>query len=502
MEEAEKQTLDGFLKWAAELGITDSPHPPSPDSHPPNSCLGYSLAVSHFPQSGGRGLGAVRDIRRGELVLKVPKSALLTRESLLKDKTLASALSNCSSLLSPTQMLAVCLLFEMGKGKSSSWYPYLVHIPRSYDLLATFSEFEKNALQVDDAIWTTEKATSKAKSEWREVTALMKDLNLKPQLLTFRAWVWASATISSRTMHLPWDGAGCLCPVGDLFNYAAPEEESNDLDDVESETHTPLEGISLSNGEGAHILDGEQMDAHSQRLTDGCFDEAVGAYCFYARRSYKMGEQVLLSYGTYTNLELLEHYGFVLDGNPNDKVFIPLEPDMYCLDSWPKDSMYIGQDGKPSFALLSALRLWAASPKQRKSLGYLAYSGSKLSVENEISILKWISKSCHTILDDLPTTVEEDALLLSTIDNIQIDHEALEWKEELRAFEGELCAFLECNSLREGKHGAEFLISEKTRRSLERWRLAVQWRFSYKKILVDCISYCNEIINSSSSQVF
>lgn len=46
------------------------------------------------------------------------------------------------------QILSVCLLYEMCKGKSSFWYPYLVHLPRDYDLLATFGEFEKQALQV------------------------------------------------------------------------------------------------------------------------------------------------------------------------------------------------------------------------------------------------------------------------------------------------------------------------------------------------------------------
>lgn len=46
------------------------------------------------------------------------------------------------------QILAVCLLYEMGKGKSSRWYPYFLHLPRSYDVMASFSECEKQALQV------------------------------------------------------------------------------------------------------------------------------------------------------------------------------------------------------------------------------------------------------------------------------------------------------------------------------------------------------------------
>lgn len=51
------------------------------------------------------------------------------------------------------QVLAVCLLYEMGKGKSSWWYPYLMHLPRSYDVLASFSEFEMQALQVQFLIF-------------------------------------------------------------------------------------------------------------------------------------------------------------------------------------------------------------------------------------------------------------------------------------------------------------------------------------------------------------
>jgi hypothetical protein len=136
------------------------------------------------------------------------------------------------------QILTVCLLYEVGKGKTSRWHPYLVHLPQSYDLLAMFGEFEKQALQVqflleilvylirldysilandvyqrlvctyvinnsswfcgyqvDEAMWVTEKAVQKAKSEWKEALALMEDLMFKPQLLSFKAWVWAAATV-------------------------------------------------------------------------------------------------------------------------------------------------------------------------------------------------------------------------------------------------------------------------------------------------------------------
>lgn len=73
-------------------------------------------------------------------------------------------------------------------------------------------------------------------------------------------------------MHISWDSAGCFCPVGDFFNYAAPEDEQ-----VLSED-----------------LTGADMAAKPLRLTDGVFEEECSAYCFYARTNYKKGDQVLV----------------------------------------------------------------------------------------------------------------------------------------------------------------------------------------------------------------
>ncbi|KAL5811919.1 hypothetical protein ACOSQ3_026869 [Xanthoceras sorbifolium] len=502
MEEEESKNLEKLVKWAANLGITDSSSSTTnqnPCLSSSSSCLSHTLSVSNFPENGGRGLSALRDLIIGDLILRVPKPALMTRQHLMEhDHKLFLALHNHPSL-SSTQVFSVCLLYEVGKGRSSWWYTYLVNLPRSYDVLSGFGEFEKQALQVDDAIWAAEKAVSKAELEWKEAKKLMEELKLKPQLVSFRAWIWASATVSSRTMHIEWDDAGCLCPVGDLFNYAAPGEEPKGFEDVKGLAD---DSRSLSKGDSVDILDSEKYSANLQRLTDGWFEEDVNSYCFYARENYKKGEQVLLSYGTYTNLELLEHYGFLLNENPNDKVFVSLEPNMYSSSSWPKDSQYIHQNGKPSFALLSALRLWATPPHQRRSVGYLAYSGCQLSADNEISVMKWISNKCHAILKNLPTSIDEDILLLSTINKIQ-DYSTLnELEKVLLAFGSEACTFLEASGLQSRKNGGELLVTRKTKLLIERWKLAVQWRLGYKRTLADCISYCDDISSSLSSKKF
>jgi len=94
-------------------------------------------------------------------------------------------------------------------------------------------------------------------------------------------------------LHVPWDAAGCLCPVGDLFNYDAPGEESSDIEDLEHLlSNSSIHDTNLLNGDKNIVVDAEQFDAHSQRLTDGGFEENVNAYCFYARAHYKKGDQV------------------------------------------------------------------------------------------------------------------------------------------------------------------------------------------------------------------
>lgn len=213
-------------------------------------------------------MAAARDLRKGDLILRVPAAALMTTESLAEeDESLSRALRNHTSL-SSTQKLGVALLNEVNKGKSSWWYTYLKQLPSSYDTLADFGHFEIQALQVDDAIWAAEKAVQKAKMELKEASVLMDEIKLRPQLMTLKAWLWASATISSRTMHIDWDTAGCLCPVGDFFNYAAPGEENSE--------------DQLYSGNGS-------------RLIDAGFEEDLTAYCFYARRNYRKGEQVFLA---------------------------------------------------------------------------------------------------------------------------------------------------------------------------------------------------------------
>lgn len=85
--------------------------------------------------------------------------------------------------------------------------------------------------------------------------------------------------------------------MGDLFNYAAPGEETVCSEEVDSWMSAPsFQVSSLSNGDCTQTLSMEQFDAHDQRLTDGGYQEDVASYCFYARQNYTKGEQVLQTF--------------------------------------------------------------------------------------------------------------------------------------------------------------------------------------------------------------
>lgn len=98
-------------------------------------------------------------------------------------------------------------------------------------------------------------------------------------------------------MHVSWDTAGCLCPVGDFFNYAPPDEDHHQLgESKDTDIDSFLHITSFDEGERADHSTKELVVAKTDRLTDAGYDEALASYCFYAKRNYESGDQVLIIY--------------------------------------------------------------------------------------------------------------------------------------------------------------------------------------------------------------
>jgi histone-lysine N-methyltransferase SETD3 len=69
---------------------------------------------------------------------------------------------------------------------------------------------------------TAQRAKERAQEQFRTVYPALRALDIPKRLRSIGGWIWAMATVGSRTVFVPFDAAGALCPLGDLFNYAPP----------------------------------------------------------------------------------------------------------------------------------------------------------------------------------------------------------------------------------------------------------------------------------------
>jgi hypothetical protein len=97
----------------------------------------------------------------------------------------------------------------------------------------------------------------------------------------------------------------------------------------------------------------------------------------------------------------------------------------------------------------------------------------------------------------MPSSIEDDTLLVNALDStISQDFITFTKIAKLMSSRDEVYTFLEAHNITDALSFSEMILSKKVRSSMERWKLAVLWRLRYKKVLVDCISYCNRVLDS------
>eukprot|EP00850_Spirogloea_muscicola_P019947 SM000203S06123 [mRNA] locus=s203:53194:56426:+ [translate_table: standard] len=381
------------------------------------------------------------------------------------------------------QVLVVHLLHELHKGRRSAWAPYLVTLPRVHTTLCTFSPADAAALQVPWAVDTAATAAAYARQDWLAARPVLQEAIGARQgvgkYLTLSAWLWAASTVLSRTLYVPWDEAGALCPVGDLFNYEPPGVLGGGCPPAVARggqwPGTEQAAVEGGNGVAEEEDKGWGLQL-SERLTDGAFEPAADAYCFYARRDYSEGEQVLICYGQYTNLELLEHYGFLLPDNLNDHIVlssVALEAESLP----PPPLLPLLTSGRPSFSLLAAMRsIVAQSTRGGNSrplpARHLAAAGLRISRDGDTKVYTWLRSTCAVLLSNIATTAIEDEVLLQ-----QLAHKRLSVSNSASS-SGKSC------------HVGDL-----------RLELAVRWRLGYKHLLSRAICYCNKRLVTLSQDI-
>ncbi|XP_010252799.1 PREDICTED: histone-lysine N-methyltransferase setd3 [Nelumbo nucifera] len=263
------ENASALQKWLSESGL------------PPQKMAIEKVDI------GERGLVALKNIRKGEKLLFIPPSLVITADSEWSCPEVGEVLKR--NFVPDWPLLATYLISEASIMKSSRWSNYISALPRQPYSLLYWTRSELDTYLVASQI------RERAIERITDVTGTYNDLRLRifskyphlfpEEVFNMETFKWSFGILFSRLVRLPsMDGRVALVPWADMLNH-----------NCEVETY----------------LD---------------YDKSSQGIVFTTDQPYQPGEQVFISYGKKSNGELLLSYGFVpREGtNPNDMVELPL----------------------------------------------------------------------------------------------------------------------------------------------------------------------------------
>lgn len=374
-----------------------------------------SVEVRGQPSSDGstahRGVYARMDgegVSRDEAVnlVTIPREAMIACE---RDEEKRPVVGGVSEEAAARDELALELLRSKFDAERN-FGPYIDSLPESYALLHSWSDAEARELQDSTATALArrrrlelEKAFERVKTEVIEITHCESEGDAYAQ------YRWACGTVSSRAVSVPFHGAGALCPVGDMFNYA-PHDPPSRIRVVGA----PTFGVRSADDDDDEAGTTAEAEEREPIPGDGTYDEATRTFSFRSsvqpagRRGCLPGEEIFVCYGEYSNLELLDFYGFVLEPDVNPQ-------DCYTLDVCVDDSMsmmplkvFVGGFDWNNLAEIRIRSALAKGRKNEKHLRDVARQGGALGAEEELAVFGAIRKAAGETLMSFPTTAKED----------------------------------------------------------------------------------------------
>ncbi|KAH7533519.1 ribulose-1,5 bisphosphate carboxylase/oxygenase large subunit N-methyltransferase, chloroplastic isoform X2 [Ziziphus jujuba] len=366
-ESAKNTTVTETIPWGCEI-----------DSLENASALQKWLSESGLPPQkmaiervdvGERGLVALKNVRKGEKLLFVPPSLVISATSEWNCAEAGEVLKQNS--VPDWPLLATYLISEASLLKSSRWFNYISALPRQpYSLLYWTREELDRYLEASQI---RERAIERVTN----VVGTYNDLRLRifskhpdlfpEEVFNLETFKWSFGILFSRLVRLPsMDGRFALVPWADMLNH-----------DCEVET----------------FLD---------------YDKSSQGVVFTTDRSYQPGEQVFISYGNKSNGELLLSYGFVpREGtNPSDSVELPLSLEKY--DKCYKEKLEALRKNGLSASQCFPVRI-TGWPQELMAYAYLVVSPPSMSRQFE-EMAAAASNKTSTKKDLRYPEIEEEAL--------------------------------------------------------------------------------------------
>ncbi|KZP34420.1 SET domain-containing protein [Athelia psychrophila] len=423
------------------------------------------MDVVTFPGQLGRGAIALKDIPEGYTLFTIPRSL-----------TLSARTSTLPNLLGPIKWrnyeldkgwagLILCMMWEEAQGASSKWYPYLSELPTEFDTPMFWKADELEELRgtsVVDKIGREEAERDYYKKLLPAIHSRQDifSTNVIPEFYSLERYHIQGSRILSRSFQVEqWEGEG-----GDKDENAAADTSAEsysmdvadtsigsgngmDVDEDEgpapaAETHHPeQEGSDDEDEEDtsdvAMVPMADMLNARYGSENAKLFHEAT-ALKMVTTKHIPAGEQIWNTYGDLANSDLLRRYGHVDmlplpgggQGNPADVVEIRadlvisvlpvgpvgLTPDAskerieWWLEEGGDDAFILEDDLDIPEAMVSLIRLLLLNSSEWEKV---REKGKPPKPKVDAEVLSLVAQVLRRRLDEYPTSLETDAVLLN-----------------------------------------------------------------------------------------
>lgn len=350
-EELHKLQLERFVNWLQQNGAQF-----------PN------LELRRYAHNyRGVHIKSGNDLTRGHVLLRVPHKLLITTE--LAKSTVTGSIISAYSGVGPQTLIAVYLLEERAKGESSRWKPWLDMLPDSFDTLPMFfpPDLMNELKGCTDLLLKLENQRAVMLDGYSELCDI-KNSHKIPLNFTYEEFEWAHLAVGTRVFSLTIKGqkTSVLAPLADMMNHKDPAG------------------------------------------TVWAYDVNTDCFTLTANSTLHDGQPVFENYGVKDNKRFFASYGFVIDDNPANEVFLSLKGPSE--DNLPRKFPVRAYYDAYYQRLLSYLRGVRLQSSDKGSSQFI----EALSVDIEITVLKNVRQACIERLKRFATTSEDDRKLLES----------------------------------------------------------------------------------------
>ncbi|KAI8328573.1 hypothetical protein BC941DRAFT_229167 [Chlamydoabsidia padenii] len=338
---------------------------------------------------------ATEPISAGEVIVRVPKSFLISDELLIK------TYGPTARTLSTQPLLALHLVLLLQQEQDCWWKPYLDLLPTHFNTLpVTFPPVLFDHLPQPLAS-EVELQRKKIKDDYGAVVRFLKTTG-RSATITFKSYEWAWLCVNTRCIHMTTNdksskgGNIAMAPFLDFLNHTS-----------------------------------------EARITSG-FNSQTQSFEIKTLTPYRSGEQVFINYGPHDNQAIFREYGFVLPQNEYN--FVSLDHQVWQLIEETEQSArnikikreileQTGYEGDYtikkqdiSFRLLCVLRLIAL--KDVQSFNWAAWHDVIMGLADQIDDTneRMVYHMLQSICTRAYTHAEEKRLALDNLEDTSVHH--------------------------------------------------------------------------------